>query len=404
MKKLTLLSFFLGSIFCTPLLFAGVRPAPIDFAFEKNIIIPTGSTGQEISVPLDTEILNNVDERFGNFGIYSKENELIPYSLFYENFNRVKTAKILDISSAKRGKVADMLDDNQLTAFQFDERVDQNEASWVLIDLGTLKPLNRADIFVPQGAQINYMEIEAGDTLENMNSLVSKRSFQWRSEFSSDPVQFVKVSFWGVNVRIADILFTSSRNGTAYFVAPEEGSVKILYGGTKADYLSFEARLSEEKESAAVAHLSRQKWNPIFMEDYDKDGIANEEDNCPFDENKGQKDSDKDRVGDTCDNAPKTRNITQSDLDGDSVGDIDDNCKLVKNKGQEDRDKDGFGDACDTAHAEDTSVDTSIIGKTTPAILAVGNKNISVFAGGILLALFVGIGIFQWRKKKKNRK
>ena len=400
MKKFAILAFFLGGVFCTPITFASVRPAPIDFAFEKGIIVPSNAIEQEFAIPLDNEILNNTDERFGNFGIYSKENEALPFSLFYENFSRVDDAKIVEVSSSKQGNPSDMLDDNQLTGFQFNERIDQNDASWVILDLGKLKPLNRAEIFVPQGMNIRYMQIEAGKTIDDMKSVVSKRTFQWRTEFTSNPVRFVKVSFWGVNVRILDIRFTTSRNGMAYFTPQEGGSAKILYGGTKADYLSFESRLSEEKNIINIANLTRQKWNPIFIEDYDKDGISNEEDNCPFHANKGQKDSDKDRIGDSCDNAPNTRNITQSDLDGDGIGDIDDNCKLVKNIDQKDSDGDHFGDACDNANIEDSSATTN----NSPQINNSSKSQIPVFIGGILFVIFIGIGLMQWRKKKKDRK
>ncbi len=403
MKKFAMFSIFFGSLLCLPFAFAGVRPAPIDFAFEKGVVISSGTAGQEVAIPLDTEILNAVDERFGNFGIYSKENEALPFSLFYENFGRVDDATVIDISSSKRGKPQDMLDDNQLTAFQFDERTDKNEASWVLIDLGKLKPLNRAEIFMPQGAEIRYLEVEAGATMDDMKSVVSKRAFQWRNEFTTDPVRYVKVSFWGLSVRISDIRLTTSRNGTAYITAPAEGNAKILYGGNKADYLSFEERLSKEKTVSQIARLTRQKWNPVFVEDYDQDGIANQEDNCPFASNKSQKDTDKDRVGDACDNAPEVRNVTQSDLDGDGVGDIIDNCKLKKNPDQKNKDGDQFGDACDTANEDGGNLDkvTDVVSDVIPT--AEGNKNL-VLIGGILLAAFVGIGIAQWRKKKNSKK
>lgn len=123
---------------------------------------------------------------------------------------------------------------------------------------------------------------------------------------------------------------------------------------------------------------------PAFAEqgaaddDFDADGVADEEDNCPFKYNparrvpageddfeKVQPDADGDGVGDACDNCPAVENGDQSDIDEDRVGDacdndVDgdgilgenaggetDNCPSSYNPQQRDIDGDGIGDACD---------------------------------------------------------
>lgn len=58
--------------------------------------------------------------------------------------------------------------------------------------------------------------------------------------------------------------------------------------------------------------------------DADKDGIADNRDNCPNVANADQKDTDGDGVGDACDNAPDDANADQADSDGDGVGDVAD--------------------------------------------------------------------------------
>lgn len=100
------------------------------------------------------------------------------------------------------------------------------------------------------------------------------------------------------------------------------------------------------------------------QEDSDIDGTGDVCDNCPDLANGGQEDSDCDTVGDACDNCPQAYNPDQRDVDSDGAGDACDsdsdgdgilndldNCPIVFNHGQEDSDGDGFGDACDAENS-----------------------------------------------------
>ncbi len=73
------------------------------------------------------------------------------------------------------------------------------------------------------------------------------------------------------------------------------------------------------------------------VNDNDRDGIANEEDNCIDTFNPEQGDQDGDNIGDACD----------TDRDNDSINDDVDNCIDVPNPDQLDVDQDNIGDACD---------------------------------------------------------
>jgi hypothetical protein len=95
-------------------------------------------------------------------------------------------------------------------------------------------------------------------------------------------------------------------------------------------------------------------------DDFDDDGIEDNEDNCPRIRNRDQSNRDGDSWGDACDNCIRLHNDYQSDLDGDNIGDscdddidgdntnnYEDNCEVVYNENQNDLDGDQQGDACD---------------------------------------------------------
>lgn len=81
--------------------------------------------------------------------------------------------------------------------------------------------------------------------------------------------------------------------------------------------------------------------------DFDMDGIPNNEDNCPCSYNPNQSDMDHDGIGDECDNCPITANADQFDVDNDGYGDVCDNCPRMSNPSQTDSDGDRIGDSCD---------------------------------------------------------
>ncbi len=100
-------------------------------------------------------------------------------------------------------------------------------------------------------------------------------------------------------------------------------------------------------------------YTSCSMQDRDGDGILTAQDNCPMVANPQQENGDGDAWGDACDNCPSFASDDLSDSDADNIGDVcdddwdndgitndQDNCPHTVNT-QDDTDGDGVGDACD---------------------------------------------------------
>ena len=364
-------------------------PTVADFPFEREIQLPSLSNRQEVQVNLERDVLQNLNERFGNIALFDKQNTPIKYSVFFRGFHRLDTVAVKGVSSQKEAlSLSTIADDNVLTTFTFDERIDGRDASWVLLDLGEEVPLTRLEVFTPEGAIIRSIAIEAGLTEDSLKTIVSKRTMQQRLELTTNPIRFVKISFWGVQVKIDDIRMTAGATGALYFSTLPGKNIRLLYGGD-VDRILYTQRISDKKEgSVSLARLGRETINNQFSVDSDGDGKKITEDNCPFISNRSQDDTDGDRIGDKCDNAIETLNSRQEDTDRDGVGDIIDNCKLVVNPNQADKDNDGWGDACDNAH------------ETEPIATSLWIKIVG--AGAIVF--FLLFGLWQVRRTQKLKK
>ncbi len=383
MRKIFLIGLALLSIFSVKTVFGGA-PNVTSFPYQKDVIIPAVSWEQKVAIDLDDTTMHQVNQRFSNINIYDSQNEEVPFQVYYDEFARITDSIVLTTSSHKDGKVEFLVDNDPLSTFIFDEKIDKADASWYIVDLGEPQRVVRAKIFVPEG-RVRYMEIKGGMTQEDMRTLVSKRPYIWQSDFHSPLVRYLKVSLWGVGVKVDDSKFYHGDKASMYFDAKPQEKYRVLYGGP-VDLIRYKKRTGSAQKYDIQGQLTKEIFNPSFPEDFDEDGLNNDVDNCPFISNASQSDSDEDRVGNKCDNASEVKNANQYDTDFDGVGDIIDNCMLMPNPDQKDRDKDGYGDECDNANAQD--IDKEVVES---------NRTIIAFVIGFILAMGIVVG---WLKRE----
>jgi hypothetical protein len=142
----------------------------------------------------------------------------------------------------------------------------------------------------------------------------------------------------------AQAIYTNGVNGPYY--------LRDVYVYNMADTSKY--------DSLYDAYTTKSIWR--FVADADDDGIADQNDNCPFVMNADQKDFDNDGIGDACDNCPNAINADQKDSDNDGIGDACDNCPTKMNSDQTDTDGDGIGDACDNCPTKMNSDQTDTDG------------------------------------------
>ena len=370
-------------------------PSVTKYPFIKKIQSLRLGNNTVIKVPLDQEALNIIKEDYSNFQLTNDKNEDIQFILLDKQAEQVKTFDNLEFSSSKEDTPSNIIDGNELTSYAFDERVDGKGDSWVLLDLGKDYPVHQLTIKPTEKAKIRYIEIKAGETKNDLKTIVSKKNFQEEINLTANNYRFFKISLWGISVKVQDIKFWTNRTADIYFEAKPSENYQIFYGNNELNSKRYSKRNEGNPKAELTTKLGKVKVNPLAPDDMDEDGVLNSEDNCVTTSNKDQKDRDNDRIGDVCDNAIENKNYDQSDIDKDGLGDIIDNCKRTKNSDQKDKDNDGKGDACDF---QETEKKPNNIAKPK------NNDDIEIsggLIGGILGIIAVGILGFFIRKKLK---
>ncbi len=390
MKNLLRLLLFVP-FFCS-IVFASTEIS--QYGYEQRLQLAPVSTPTKIGVDLPLETRQAITPKFSNIQVYNARNETVPFDLFFARSERVTVIDEMTVSSVKKDNdPTNLLDNNRLTDFTFDERVDGSDASTILVDFGREIDLHQVKIWTPNNHHIKGMQLRVGADAKRLKTVRAKTSFKSTIDGHFPRTRFVEISLWGPTITVDDILFYERPQAAVYFEAQPGMSYRILFGNPTVNLFRFNTILRHRPDVDVMAKLSPISFNKLASTDIDGDTIDNPVDNCPFIPNKNQKDSDEDSHGDKCDNVPKQKNYDQSDVDRDGVGDIIDNCKMAENPGQYDADKDGIGDACDTTEkAGTTAAKTSgATDKSTSSLLWLG------------LALMLCLAVGGWFATNRHR-
>ena len=351
MKKCLLWAFVLG-FFSQMYVVESAAPSNSEYLYFKKISVPPISKMATVKVDLDESVLAQSALDYENIQLIDLNNNEVPFVLRDILDGKIKDNLGATVSSQKDSPASFLVDNNQLSTFSFDKTIDQKGPAWTLVDLGEAKTIHQIKFFFSSTARIRHIEVKAGLDVDDLKTVLSKRSLTRIVDLNTAPSRYIKIYFWGLNIKLDDIQFFSKRTASIYFDAKPNNAYRLFYGNPVLDSKRYDERSSKAYNYDLSGKLLSESRNKYFQEDYDGDGVSNNSDNCIFYANENQKDADNDGSGDECDNAPFARNSDQSDIDNDTIGDIVDNCKTIGNPDQKDRDNDGFGDACDNAHSE----------------------------------------------------
>ena len=377
-KKLILISL---SLFFLSFSFAVLADFTIEnWLFYKIISLPENLTEEKnpIAIKLDEEVFNSAQPNFSDLRIIEGENKEIPFKIVKKGGgikteeDVVRQGEIINPSSIhspfqeKSFGPGKMLDGNYATYFQNDYLSEPKEANFT-VDLKR-KTLTNKIVILSTDAENTWttIKIEGSDNLSNWQIIAEKtfspflprRAIIYPESF----YRYLRLSFehtGSLKIHELEVYTPIYTSPEVYliFVGEKVKNYKLSYGNDLTISPAYKIELS--LENSFLGSLSAEYINPRGKADYDKDGIANEKDNCPFASNSNQRDTDGDGRGDACDNCPTLKNANQLDNNNNKIGDICedddedgvfniiDNCPNYPNKEQKDENRNGIGDACD---------------------------------------------------------
>lgn len=386
---------FILSISAMGTVFAAA-PNPDQYLYEARLNTGPMQTQQVVRGTLSEDILRHTDSDFGNLQLLDELNAQPEFILYDVPAGPLRKINTLNVSSASlKTSPENLLDDNRLTEFAFDQTIDAENPAVITVDFGRLVNLHRIELWPTFQADIKGMELKYGLKKDEYKTLRRKGAYQPIVDSDFPAMKWLQISLWGGKVQLEDLNFFERERAEVYFTAEAERRYRVVYGG-EIDNKRYAERVSEPQRSDQAFGFTKPEFNKLASDDFDGDGVLNQDDNCPNTSNKNQADDDGDGWGDKCDNAKEVKNFAQSDVDLDGIGDLIDNCKLQPNPKQKDKDNDGFGDTCDGAYAKESVFNTI----TNPNQVAGAPFPYGLMGGLLALLAVLGVGVFVGTKKR----
>ncbi len=334
-----------------------------DWAFYKEIVFPDQFSNftkalNPIWVNLDEEVLAHSRYDLADLRVVTGEQEQPFKIIMSESYEVAHGADIIDVSSVRPSfrnqsfGPFNMLDGDQATFFQNDFQKD-SVSTFFVIDLQEEFLTNKVVIFSSDPNNTwQEIKIEGSNDTASWQLIKHKTKLAYSAErqvvYPESFFRYLKFTFWHQGgLKIHELEIQAASEAKILFLANPATNYRLYYGNNGVSMLEYDLSALYSDITTLTASLGSEVRNPQASNDYDKDGILNNQDNCLLIYNPDQKDSDGDTVGDVCDNAPQDANRNQKDTDYDGVGDIVDNCPYHKNPDQLDKDLNGIGWVCD---------------------------------------------------------
>ena len=279
----------------------------------------------------------------GNTVLVNDKNEVIPHLWHRQNTETKSAINITDISTSYslEGSPRNLIDNDYKTYFTFKTEDLNKKITLIFAEITEIAgiQISLADgVVSPRKISVQgvFADGETTTILNNKffaNYLTFPKLSVSKLEISIDSPHFLRIS----EIKVISQKERESKNRLIFFAGNKETYTlysKPHFGQKIYSAKNYQPLQTDEK--TPVFQLGNPAKNPEFDDDFDNDGIPDEQDLCPKIADAKNTDIDKNGRGDVCEDP---------DLDG-IMSNLD-NCPFVYNPAQKDSDLDKIGDKCD---------------------------------------------------------